>query len=229
MDAPEDLRAFNVNWLAHRCAAESNKFFHRAPHDPRYCFELFRRAIVEGDRRAWEHIYRQYENLVASWIRRHPSLEGTGEEIEYFVNRAFEKMWTALTPEKFAHFPNLKSLLRYLQMCAYTAVVDYARRRQHPEPEPLDQVTKIPHETSLEEHAVRQVDQDLLWRLIRSELKNQREVLVMRGLFISGLKPRELQANHPDVFASVEEVYLARQNVLSRLRRNQKLKSLIKS
>jgi hypothetical protein len=52
LDSDSLTKGLNVNDLATRCREESAKSpQHR---DPRYCFELFRRAIVWGDTVAWE-------------------------------------------------------------------------------------------------------------------------------------------------------------------------------
>ena len=61
-------------------------------------------------------------------MERHAAYAASGEEADYFINRAFEKMWLALSPERFGGFPDLKSLLRYLQMCVHSAVYDVVRK-----------------------------------------------------------------------------------------------------
>ena len=79
------------------------------------------------------------------------------EEPQYFANRAFEKMWGVLSPQKFGQFPNLKSLLRYLQMCVHSVIVDYARRGEQAtlledsEREPV--VLRDPNQSSGSTHA----------------------------------------------------------------------------
>ena len=60
-------------------------------------------------------------------MQRHAAFPASGEEAQYFVNRAFDKLWTAMTPQKFERFPDLKSLLRYLQMCVHSAIIDHVR------------------------------------------------------------------------------------------------------
>src|SRR6185295_15642499 len=99
MSDATDPRLLTLIDLAHRCAQESDHFFNRQPHDPHYCFELFRRAIFDHDQRAWELIYTQYHRLVAKWVLHHADFPASGEDTEYFVNGAFEKMWAALTPD----------------------------------------------------------------------------------------------------------------------------------
>ena len=125
-----DLQTFALGGIAHRCTEETALFFAHRPHDPRYCYELFRRAILLRNQRAWELIYAEYQPLAAGWINRHSGFPASGEETQYFVNRAFEKMWQAVTPDRFNQFPDLQSLLRYLQMCAHSAIMDRLPRRR---------------------------------------------------------------------------------------------------
>ena len=59
-----------------------------------------------------------------------PGLQSSGEDVLYFVNCAFEKIWIALTPEKFSHFTQLASLLSYLKMCMHSVIVDHNRLQE---------------------------------------------------------------------------------------------------
>ena len=111
-----ELTLLTLRTLCDRCAKESKRFFARLDHDSRFCYELFRRAFVHGNELAWNCLYEQYQELVLSWIVKHPLYSGLGEEADYFMNRAFEKMWQGIPAENFAKFPDLKSLLRYLQI-----------------------------------------------------------------------------------------------------------------
>ena len=95
-----DPRLFDVDRLADECAEHTARFFSRMAHNTAYCFELFRRAIVGCNSYAWEKIYQQYHSLVASWVRHHTGLAEVEEEVDYFVNCAFDRMWSALTPAK---------------------------------------------------------------------------------------------------------------------------------
>ncbi len=217
--------------IAHRCAQETDLFFRRQSYDPRYCFELFRRAILERNERAWEHIYDQYRPLVAGWVGRHPAFPSSGEEVQYFVNRALEKMWVALTPAKFHRFSNLKSLLRYLQMCVDSVIVDYVRLAEQ-----RSMQLRVEVETdgisatgpSVEAQALNQMGRQKLWWEINARLRNEKERLVVYGSFPLGLKPRELYAQFQGTFQDVNEVYRVKENVLARLRRDAVLQELLR-
>ena len=216
--------------LARRCAEETERFYRRLENDPRYCFELFRRAIAERCERAWELLYEQYLPLVTGWVGRHSAFAGCGEEAPYFCNRAFEKMWSAVTPEKFGRFPNLKSLLRYLQMCVHSVILDHVRSAERamlldPEDNPIERTAAAG--PSIETQALDRVGRRAFWQEIEKRLHTAQERRVVYDAYLLGLKPREVYARAPELFASVQEVYRAKENVLARLRRDSELARLL--
>ncbi len=230
MSDEHDLAQLALISLAHRCAHETELFFQRQSHDPRYCFELFRRAILEKSREAWELIYNQYQWLVLKWISRHPAFAAAGEEPRYFVNRAFESMWSALTPEKFNRFSDLKSILRYLQMCVHSVIIDEVRRTGLPHDTELsDELEDNSHMTvpGVEEEALEGIQRRALWENLQARLHDEKERKVIYGSFILNLKPQEMCAAFPDTFQTVQEIYRTKQNVLDRLRRDQEFLEIL--
>jgi hypothetical protein len=224
-----DLRPLTLAGIAHRCAQETELFFRRQANDPRYCFELFRRAIQERSQRAWDLAYGQYRPLVAGWVLRHPAFPACGEEAEYLANRAFEKMWTALTPDKFSHIPDLKSVLRYLQMCVHSVVVDEVRLGEPPaEDLPADESAAAGEcDRAAQNEALDRLDRQQFWEAIGRRLLSDKERRVMYGSFVLALKPREICAEFPGTFRDVTEAYRVKQNVLERLGRDAELRRLL--
>jgi RNA polymerase sigma factor (sigma-70 family) len=225
-----DANTLTLTGLRHRCALESEHFFKRREHDPRFCFELFRRAICHRNELAWEYIYLQYRPLVAGWVGRHPLFPAVEEQMEDFVLVAFEKMWKALTPEKFEEFSNLKSLLGYLRMCVHSAVVDAARVKERDEllerafgrPDPLKE------EPNPGRNWETRLEREEFWRWLSGRLKNEKEQRIVYGTFILALKPREVYAQYRDTFSSIEDVRRVKENVIARLRRDKELQALLK-
>jgi hypothetical protein len=125
-----DIQNLTLSGISHRCAQESDRFFNRKEHDPRFCYELFRRAILDQNQIAWDRILSQYQRLVTHWVERHAAFPGSGEEVQFFTNRAFEKMWIGISPKKFDKFTNLKSILKYLQMPSIPGGRRLARRSE---------------------------------------------------------------------------------------------------
>ncbi|MFN2197706.1 MAG: RNA polymerase sigma factor [Anaerolineales bacterium] len=228
-----ELHRLTLSGLRHRCAVESDRFFRRQAYDPRYCYELFRRAVLEQDEHAWELLYVQYQPLVTGWIERNSLFYDTGESAEYFVNRAFEKMWSAISPEKFSRFPDLKSILRYLQMCVHSVVVDHARASERTdvlEEEGEERLTEQEIDARDPEAIALQLqNHHALWQAVEQRLKDNRERCVVYGSYVLGMKPSEVQELYQAVFADVREVYAVKDNLLARLRRDEELQEFLKS
>ena len=225
-----DFRLLTLTGVAHRCSQETELFFRRRSYDPRYCYELLRRAIVHRNQRAWELAYGQYRPLVTGWVSRHSAYPGCGEEVQFLVNRAFEKMWVAVTPDKFSRFSDLKSLLRYLQMCVHSVILDRVRVAERSCLEIQDELLAAEGETgnpTVEVQALDKLQRRAFWREIDARLRNDKERRVVCGSFVLGMKPREIYAQSEGVFLDVHEVYRVKENVLARLRRDPELLELL--
>jgi DNA-directed RNA polymerase specialized sigma24 family protein len=229
MTSGRNLRLFDEDRLADECADQTARFFSRTEHDTGYCYELFRRAIVGRNNYAWEKIYQIYQPLVASWVGRHSKLEVTGEEVDYFVNRAFDKMWSAVDGEKFGQFQDLASLLRYFQMCVHSVIIDYARSNPIRTTD-LDNLADFssPDSPSIEKYVTDQLERLRLWEMVARLIRDEREMIVLRCSFVHDLKPSQIYAANSDQFESLEELYRVKRNLLNRLRRNQTLRRFLK-
>lgn len=230
MAEPSDFSALSLTGVVRRCAQESDLFFKRLDNDPRFCFELFRRAIADRHAGAWETIYRQYTPLVSRWVQRHSLFTALDEEVDYFVSGAFQKMWSVLTPEKFAQFPDLKSVLRYLQMCVHSVLVDHMRRQERASllDDEVEEATPS-HEPVLDEAVLDGMARAELWQQLTRRLKDDKERQVVYGLFVLALKPREIYDQYRETFSSVNEVYRVKENLIARLRRDTDLQTFMRN
>jgi DNA-directed RNA polymerase specialized sigma24 family protein len=222
-----DIQNLTLSGIAHRCAQESDRFFNRQAHDPGFCYELFRRAIQNRNQMAWERIYAQYQRLVTHWVERHAAFPSSGEEVQFFMNRAFEKMWLGISPEKFETFANLKSILKYLQMCVHSVMVDFVRQKEYKlVVESAENLTRQPHsgQTVVEDAIMDELDGRKLWRWLQDQLHDEREKCVVYGMFVLALKPGELLLQYPKIFTDVKDIYRVKENLLARLRRNDELR-----
>ena len=225
----QNLRLLDVDQLADECANHTERFLNRLEYDPSYCYELFRRAIVDRNDYAWKKIYGQYEGLVARWVRSHPKLPAAREQVKYLVNRTFDKLWSSVDAAKFAQFDNLQGLLRYLQICVNSVVVDHCR-------EQLIETISLEHQShspspdlsAIERQVAERAERRHLWQIVMEEAHNKKESIVLQLSFLCGLKPAQIYAEYPDLFESVEEVYQVKRNCLNRLRRNPAMKRLRK-
>jgi len=189
-------------------------------HDDGY--DLFRRAVVERDADAWATIAERYRHLLISWALRCPAAHDVGEFYEDIADRALARAWAALSPERFATFPSLASLLAYLRTCVAAATIDTARAQAAHE--------RVLHHTEqvdpmLLEHAVlERLDRAEVWQLVSNLVKTEAERVVLVERFVLDLPPRVILARHPALFADVVVIYTAIRNLCERLRRNPNLR-----
>lgn len=224
----QDIRQLPLAVLFQSCQYETHNYLRQQPHDTRYAYELFRRAAW-GDNAAWECIYGQYAPLVANWIERNPALVFSDEEVQYLVNRTFERMWRRLTPETLTGFAELKQLLRYLELCANSCLLDYNRKKKGHTETSWDELERhhpvLQVETEAEPLAERQ--QAELWRVLLNLVTDEVERVVLIASFILNLKPKQIQARYEQHFDTVVDVYRVKQNILQRLRRAPQLQQFM--
>ncbi|MEM7035269.1 MAG: sigma-70 family RNA polymerase sigma factor [Chloroflexota bacterium] len=220
-----DIDALSLSTISRRCGEETDRFLQRTAYDPQYCYELFRRAVVDKDQRAWTRLQAQYQRQVLSWINRHSAFQQTGEDADYFCNGVFTRIWTNLTQEKFGQFPTLSALLKYVQMCVHGEIIDYVRRQNKaPQIEDGLDISTINVQQmgpNTEEAVLDSLQKEQLLRQLYERLRNDKEQQVIYSIFVLGLKPREIQARHSDMFETVKEVSRTKENIIARLKRDE--------
>ncbi|MGQ9925384.1 MAG: RNA polymerase sigma factor [Chloroflexaceae bacterium] len=213
--------------LARRAWREGQRFYRREDYDQRYAYELFRRALVEGDNAAWHCIFEQYTPLVEHWVRRTGAFTVSGETSDYLVGAAFIRFWRAVPPERFETFPTLAALLNYLRRCAVCVVIDAARSQSFAELLPEEQVNWNQQRLGqIDDEATARVSREEFWQLIDGMLTSEAERVVVHGSFMLGMKPGEIYARWHNLFGSVEEIYMLKRHILTRLRRSPELQQL---
>jgi RNA polymerase sigma factor (sigma-70 family) len=210
--------------LAARCATETRRFRYGTPHTERYCFALFRRALVERDERAWAALYDCYAPLARAWTRR---WYDDAEDVDSIVNVAFARLWRAIDPAKFERFPDLASLLQYFKLCVRGAILDERRAGSAWETTESWQVAQERHciaepvaEIDLEASVVEDEVSGDFWAQVRREVPGEREQLLLRLSFVEGLRPREVCRRYPAQFSSVAEIYHLKFAAVERLRQS---------
>jgi hypothetical protein len=113
-------------------------------------------------------------------------------------------------------------VLRYLQMCVHSAILDHVRAREKFKVEEASETVgeRVEPGPGLEEDTLAQAGREALWRYVSGRLNNDKERLMIYGCFVLSLKPRDLPAHFPGTFADARDVYRTKQNVLDRLRRD---------
>ncbi len=188
--------------------------------DNRFAMELFRRAVLRQDQGAWAVIHDAYLPLVLGWVTRHPALLRCGEDSRFLANRAFERFWHALRPERLADFPTLPALLKYLKMCAHCAVVDAARSYRPVEVRELERIEVMAEGRGNLDRTEALVGAEQLWAVVLSNVDNPIQERLAWESLVMGMTPREVLAAHPDEWQSISQVYEAKAALLGRLRTN---------
>lgn len=214
--------------LAHRCREETNRFLRGEDRDDSFCFQIFERAVVQRDSDAWEAIVIQYRGIVLAYVAQHTAAAMLRESEDYWVNRAFQRFWGAIGPDRFGQFPDLPALLRYLKLCVHSVVLDEMRARRAGSVTSLDEVPDtMPSKTDAEHSVLGKLAGEQLWAAIARELQDEAEEKVIFLSFARDLKPAEIVERHPELFASVADVYRVKRNVIERLRRSAEIRGFL--
>lgn len=181
-------------------------------------YELFRRAILARDEDAWIEIGTRYRAMLIAWAGQSSVMGSIDEGCEDVADRALARAWAALTPERFISFPNLAALMGYLRTCVSATAIDMARARTVRERayQKLDPaVSATPEQVVMDE-----LERNELWRAVLGAIECVRERTVLIESFQLNMPPRTILARHPDLFADVGDVYLAKRHLIGRLQRD---------
>jgi DNA-directed RNA polymerase specialized sigma24 family protein len=211
--------------LARCCAEEMARYRRGQCSDPRYCYELFRCALVEQDEEAWAAVYSQYHRLVCRWLGDAPG------DPDGLVNETFERLWRAIPPDRFGDFSTLGGILEYLKRCARCVAVDARRREERKQAEEAAlarmQVWGGGKKPSLSEQALDAIVGEQLIEYARERLHGLGEKLAFHASFEWNLRPGAIAERWPDIFASAREVSRIKERILRRLRRDEGLRALL--
>lgn len=221
------VRGLPVLELARRCREETVRFLRGDDRDDAFCFEIFARAVVQRSDEAWEAIVAQYRGIVLAYVSQHSAAAMLHEQDDYWVNRAFQRFWTAVGPERFDRFPDLPALLKYLKLCVHSVLLDEVRARRA-STSSLDELPDTqPAQRDDEQSVIGRLAGEQLWATIARELQGEAEEKVVYLSFARDMKPAEIVRRHPDLFASVADVYRVKRNVIERLRRSPSVRAFL--
>lgn len=212
LDLDITLHEEALSYIAYRCQRETASFQRGQPSDTRFCYELWRRALQLRDNEAWERLYVQYESLIIFYVKRHPSYTQLVEEPQHLVPDIFSKVWRAITPERFDRFPNLASLLKFLQVCTYHLVLDHCART--PATAPLEDTMPL---VSL---PLRPVNLSHFWGCVEQQAKDERERIVIRERLRHERKPDDILRRYAEHFPNKGTLYRTTENLRARLMRD---------
>ncbi|MGB0383918.1 MAG: RNA polymerase sigma factor [Ardenticatenaceae bacterium] len=197
------------------------------PSEKKYCFELFRRAIEDGNNQAWEALKQQYDGLIHHWIIGSSGAPLSLEDREDLVQDTWANFHRALKKYNISlakYFEHVGALLKFLNNCAYTATMKHWKRRQKAK-RLQEKLTKIaPKAASAPEKATLT---QILTEERRAALKKWREQrvtepheqLVFDCSFKQSLKPKQIADAYPEMFPNAKVVYRIKDNLIKRAKR----------
>lgn len=227
----QDLSGWALERLVEACQREMDNFFRGYPSDSCYGMELFRRALVLHEVRAWDKVFLLYHRLVRGWLRQCSGFDTLDIPIEELELLSFERFWHAFYHKRsLSEFESLRALLHYLRLCCMSTITDELRQRSRDRA--LTQslsnypATEPPPTTQLDQQMMEQEESHHFWQTVEGNLRSQEEEVLVRSYFIHGLKPRQIHATYPRHFPAVQDVYRIKRNVLSRLSRMDGLREI---
>lgn len=222
------IRELPIVELARRCREETLRFLRGEDRDDSFCFEIFARAVVNKNDDAWQAIMAQYRGIVLAYVGQHTAAAMLRESDDYWVNRAFQRFWSAVGPDRFERFLDLAALLKYLKLCVHSVLMDEVRARRAASATPLDEVPETtPDRTDTEHAVVGQLAHEQLWDTISRELQDEAEQQVIYLSFVRDMKPADIAERYPRLFATVADVYRIKRNVIERLRRSPEIRAFL--
>lgn len=199
-ESPMNITEFPLGDLSQRCSEETKKFVRRVAHDTQYCFELFRRALVEHVEEAVGHIHATYEPQILRWVNSHKEFPNTDETAEYFCQEAFRNFYFASLGEKFTRFSNLSKLLAYLKICVYSAINQYVRDHRSADLLPEDFDIEVSSDFNSD------IETERLWKHIDSLLPEEKDQLLVRCTFVLDMRPREIAEAYMEFWPTARDV-----------------------
>lgn len=220
--------------LIARCQATQATQLDNTPHaqEDHACLELLRRALEEDDSAAWQAFEAQFLPLFYHWIEKDLTHCGL-HQTDAITNMVHEEIWADARSRFIIRYARLQQLtdtfshigavLKVLQKCIRSSVQDL--RRQHDRHARLTTAIAQFEFTRTQEHQLptTQVELAELRRCISNQLEQDvpepelRQLLFWR--YVDDLKPREISANHPNLYPTADAVHTALERVMKRLRR----------
>ncbi len=216
-----DVTTLTLPEVAQNCRRETRKFMQDRPNNPQFCYELFRRGLTDGyaeREAAWHAIYNQYHLQLTRAAQAHPLIREVKDDAEAVADQAFSKMWHSFAKDadKFGRFPTLPTLIKFLQACVHSIIVDSCRRRR-------DAVEIQPERDAAPTKQISDLEAAQLWETVRQRARDQQELTVIYGCFELALPARKLFDLYPEQFSDVREVYRICERLLRRWRRDEQL------
>jgi DNA-directed RNA polymerase specialized sigma24 family protein len=195
-------------------------------HEP-FCFELFRRAIVENCALCWQYLHNQYYALVRHWAFRLTSSDP--DTIDDLTQEAFVNFLRFYTSEKISRATGLAAVLSYLKSCVASTVAQTRRlagSRVVESDYDEEVINSQTSDDSAETIVLHGISAHTLWTAIQECCTSESDLIVARLVLVADLKPQAIAQRHPELFPEVAAVYRIKRNLIDRLRRHPVLRDM---
>jgi hypothetical protein len=169
--------------------------------------ELLRRAITQGDLKAWAAFQHCLEETVLTWFHDHPGSQAACRlhSERHFVALAFERLRQAALQRQVA-CETLSEVLVYLRASLNGTILETVR------------VSSAPGAISCPwSDGEDSPDKSEVWDRLQALLSNERERRLAYLLYHCGLKPAEIVRGCPQEWSDVHEVARLRRIIFVRL------------
>ena len=203
----------NLSTLEERCMSEIENDCLGDPTNARFSFELLRRATSRDNeaREAWQ---RCFGEVLRGWLHCHPRSEEAcrfgGEE--RYLAQTFECFWQTVDDWQLQASSSLPNVLRYLQACLHSVLLDSLRAGGGPKRIALQEPAHSEEQPGRDHPHAHQ-----LWERIQGLFPDVREQRVAYLLFHCHLSPREIFCVTPQQFRDVQEIGHLRAHILGRI------------
>jgi len=166
--------------------------------------EQLRRASTHGDLQAWAAFQQSLEELLLTWLHKHPGREAACylQSEQHFVAQAFERLQQA-TIQGQVTCETLSEVLVFLRASLNGAILQTLRDSERPGTD-----------SSIWPEAE---DRNLLWDWLQARLPNRQEQRLAYLLYHCGLETSEIVRSSPQEWSDVHEVARLRNIILARL------------
>jgi len=220
MSQPRDL---GLDLLAHQCTQETIKYRAHFTSDPRYCLELWRRALCDKLGEAWTWLYDCYEDQVRRWLHSHPlAFAALKLETEsYVVTETFARIWQA-NEGKPLQVTDLGKIIAYAKQVLNTVILALCRQKH---PEGIDEELDVEDDatstsgTTMEEVIQGKINAEELWKCVMAATHDAHEQQLVYLMWLCEWRPREIVAAFPAVYENTKRVDQIRANIVERVKR----------
>lgn len=212
----------SVDNLAERCKQETEKYFQQMKNDPCYCYELFSRAFSSDSDKALHYLYVIYRPLVISWIQQHPYYKKITSSVDELFFDSMSHFILAIKKRSIKDFPSLSHILTYLRKCVHSEIITIRRKYTAIESD-FNENCIMPYEDDLDEKIISKQ----AWNRIEEFLKDPKELLLARLVFLQHLKPSHIHKEFPHLWQDTNEIRVDRQRIMRKLQKDDVLKKIL--